>query len=161
MIAQLPVDKTPPPRPMAIRRFERLFRTAAGLDIDKADVKRLEKFVTRKIYDLLVCSQDNALANGRRVIKPHDLPITKGLQENIAAFREMDETIALQPILKYLAKLPPLDFAYAEEAEAQLPDLAGGISVALARIFKAVALDLKNPETRHWERAFNIFDLLL
>ena len=161
MIAQLPADKMPPLRPTAISQFQRLFRTAAGLDIDKADVKRHEGFVTHKIYDLLLRGDATARANGRLVIEPHDLPITKGLQESIHAFREMDETIALQPILKYLAKLPPLDLACSDETEARLPEVAGGLSVALARAFKLIDPDLKNPQTRDWERAFSIFDLLL
>ena len=161
MIAHRPAEKMPPPRPLAIARFERLFRVAAGLDIDKADVKRHEELVNRKIYDLLLRGQANAKANGHVVIEPQDLPITKGLQESIQAFREMDETIALQPILNYLARRPPLDFTYSEETEAQLPDIAGGVSVALARAFKLIDPEVKNPESKHWERAYGIFDLLL
>jgi hypothetical protein len=33
--------------------------------------------------------------------------------------------------------------------------------VALARSFKIIDPDLKNPQTVHWERCFQIFDLLL
>jgi hypothetical protein len=161
MIAQLPADRMPPPRPTGISRFERLFRAAADLDIDKADIKRHEEFVNHKIYDLLMRGQATARANGRRVIEPHDLPITKGLQESIQAFREMDETIALQPILNYLVERPRLELACGEETEAQLPNLAGGLSVALARSFKLIDPDLKNPQAKHWERASSIFDLLL
>jgi hypothetical protein len=43
-----------------------------------------------------------AKANGRDIIEPFDLPITKGLQESIHAFTEIDEKIELQPILDYL-----------------------------------------------------------
>jgi hypothetical protein len=39
--------------------------------------------------------------------------------------------------------------------------VVGGLSVALARTFRIVEPGLKNPQTRHWERAFQIFDLLL
>ena len=45
MIAQLPPDKMPPPRPEGIPRFQRLFREAAGLNFDKADLKRYEDFI--------------------------------------------------------------------------------------------------------------------
>jgi hypothetical protein len=65
MIAQLPADRMPPPRPTGISRFERLFRVAAGLDIDKSDIKRHEDFVNRKIYDLLICAEETARLNGR------------------------------------------------------------------------------------------------
>jgi len=33
--------------------------------------------------------------------------------------------------------------------------------VALARTFTIIDPDLKNPQTKHWERDFRIFDLLL
>jgi len=146
---------------MAIAKFERLFRLAAGLDVDKSDLKRYGDFVNDKIYDLLLRAQAAAKANGRDVIKPHDLPITKGLQERIHEFRRIDEQIELQPILDQLAARPPLDLAYSEETEARFPEIAGGISVALAHSFKVIDPDLKNPQTKHWECVLRIFDLLL
>ena len=150
--------------PWQLRRspeFERFFRSAAGLDVDKSDLKRYSDFVNDKLYDLLLRAQAAAKANGRDVIEPHDLPITKGLQERIHEFRTLDEEIELQPILDHLAARPPLDLAYGEETEARLPAIAGGISVALARTFKVIEPELKNPQTRHWEMALRIFDLLL
>ena len=146
---------------MAIAKFERFFRLAASLDVDKSDLKRCSTFVNDKIYDLLLRAQAAAKANGRDVIEPHDLPITKGLQERIHEFRRIDEQIELQPILDQLAARPPLDLAYSEETEARFPEIAGGISVALAHSFKVIDPDLKNPQTKHWECVLRIFDLLL
>jgi hypothetical protein len=37
----------------------------------------------------------------------------------------------------------------------------GGISVALARSFRILDGDMKNPSTQHWDRAFEVFRLLL
>ena len=105
---------------------------------------------------MLLRAQAAAKANGRDVIEPHDLPITKGLQERIHEFRTLDEEIELQPILEHLAARPPLDLAYGEETEARLPTIAGGISAALARTFKVIDPELKNPQTRHWEMALRI-----
>jgi Domain of unknown function (DUF1931) len=51
--------------------------------------------------------------------------------------------------------------AYSSETETRLPEIAGGISVALARSFKIIDPELKNPQTEHWERSQRIFDLLL
>jgi hypothetical protein len=48
-----------------------------------------------------------------------------------------------------------------EETEAELSAVGGGLSIALARTFKIIDPDLKNPQARHWERSFQIFDLLL
>ena len=146
---------------MAIAKFERFFRLAAGLDVDKSDLKRYGTFVNDKIYDLLLRARASAKANGRDIIEPHDLPITKGLQERIHEFRTIDEQIELQPILDHLAARPPLDLAYNEETEARLPAIAGGISVALAQTFKVIDPDLRNPQTQHWETVLRIFELLL
>ena len=146
---------------MAIAKFEQFFRFAASLDVDKSDLKRYSTFVNDKIYDLLLRAQAAAKANGRDVIEPHDLPITKGLQECIHQFRRMDKLIELQPILDHLAARPPLDLAYSEETEARLAAVAGGISVALARTFKVIDPNLKNPQAEHWDTVLHIFDLLM
>ena len=146
---------------MGVARFERFFRVAAGLDIDKQDLKRYSDFINHKVYDLLIRGEAAAKANGRNIIQPFDLPITKGLQECVHAFREMDEKIELRPILDHLTAQPPLDLAYSDETAVRLPAIAGGLSLALARAFKIVDPDLKNPQAEHWERSFQIFDLLL
>jgi Domain of unknown function (DUF1931) len=52
-------------------------------------------FVNRKIYDLLLRGKAAATENGRDIIQPSDLPITKGLQESIHQFRKLDEEIEL------------------------------------------------------------------
>ena len=146
---------------MGVAQFERFFRAAASLDIDKDDIKRFDDFVNRKLRDLLVRAEAAARANLRDVIAPHDLPITKGLQECIVAFKRMNEEIALQPILDRLTYLPRLDMASSAETEAELPVVAGGVAVALARSFKILDPEVKNPQGVHWERAFRLFDLLL
>ncbi len=146
---------------MAVKQFERLFREAASLDIDKSDIKRLEDFVNQRLHDLLLLGEAAAKANGRDVIETHDLPITKGLQEQIHEFRKLDEEIALGGILEKLAKLPPLDLAYSEALEQKLPELAGAITMSLARVFKTVKPELKNPGTAEWEQVEQIYRILL
>jgi hypothetical protein len=145
----------------SLAKFERLFRAAADLDIDKKDFKRYRDFVNQKTYDFLIRGKAAAKANGRDIIEPCDLPITKGLQERIHEFRALDQEIELQPILDYIAARPPLDLTCSVETEAQLPRIVGGISVALARTFKITDPTLKNPRTMQWDRAIRIFDLLL
>jgi len=146
---------------MAVARFERFFREAAGLDVDKTDLKRYRDFVHAKLYDLLVIGVANAKANGRDVVQRSDLPVTKGLRACIHAFRRLDEEIELQPILQAIATRPLLDLPIADHVESQLPELVGGLSVALARSFKQIDPSVKNPRSEHWERAFALFDLLL
>lgn len=146
---------------IGVTQFEHFFRAAASLDIDKDDIKRFDDFVNRKVHDLLVRAQATAKANIRDVIEPYDLPITKGLQECIQAFGRLNEEIRLQPILDQLTELPRLDMASSQDTEAELPVIAGGIGVALARAFKILDPELKNPQSVHWERAFRLFDLLV
>lgn len=143
------------------KRFIRFFRISAGLDVDKSDRRRWEDFVNRKIYDLLLRAEAVATANGRDIIQPFDLPITKGLQENIHQFRKLDSEIDFRSIIDRVISGPPLDLAYSEETDAKLPECAGGLSVALGHSFKIIKPDLKNPQTEHWERTFRIFDLLI
>jgi hypothetical protein len=146
---------------LAIGRFERFFRAAASLDVDKSDLKRYGDFVDEKVYDLLLIAQAKAKANGRDVIAPQDIPVTKGLQERIHEFRKLDEEIELRPILDALTARPPLDLTLGDDTERGLPDIVGGLSLALARTFKIMDPELKNPQTAHWDRALRIFNLLL
>lgn len=144
-----------------VARFERFFRLAAELDVDKDDLKRFSDFVEHKLYDLLVMGQATASANLRDLVEPYDLPITKGVQENIHRFRKMDDDIDLKPILDRLATYPPLDRMPSEETEARLPEIVGGLGLALAKIIKTVDPEVKNPQSQHWERAMRIFDELM
>jgi hypothetical protein len=146
---------------MSVSKLERFFRAASGLDVDKNDLKRYSDFIHTKLYDLLLMAEATAKANGRDVIQPWDLPITKGLQERIHQFEKLDESIELQPILDRLAEAPQLDLATADDTDQRLPLVAGGLSVALARSFTVIDPTLVNPSTEHWQRAFELFDLLL
>ena len=149
---------------MSISTFERFFRVEAGLDVDKADLKRYNDFLIEKINDLLIRGEATAKANGRDVIEPHDLQITKGLQESIHAFDRLEEEAvgrALGELEEEPAAVRPVDLQVSVKTEEELPRIAGGLSVALARTFKILYPKLKNPETEQWERSFRIFNLLL
>jgi hypothetical protein len=142
-------------------QIEHFFRAAAGLEVDKEDIRRYYDFVDRKITDLLLMAQRVAKANDRIRIVPRDLPITKGLQENIHAFEALDLDIGLERILDKSVPEPELDLPYSDETEAHLPAIAGGLSLAVARSFKIIDPQTKHPSTEQWERAFRVFDLLL
>ena len=146
---------------MKIAEFEKLFRLAAGLDVDKNDLKRLSDFLRNKIYDLLVVAERQAKYNGRDIILEPDLPLTKGLQETLKEFRAMETTLELRPVLDALASLPPLDLEISEDVRNLLPEIAGALVVAYARVLKELDPGLKNPQTEHHERAERVFNLLL
>jgi hypothetical protein len=146
---------------MGFTKFERFFRAAAGVSVDRDDVKSYLDFVNDAIYDLAVIGQAAAKANSRDIIEPWDLPVTKGLQESMHEFQRMEEEIELRPILESLAARPPLDVALSEQAEERLPLVFGGISVAVARTFKIIDAELKAVHRREWERTFSLFRMLI
>ncbi len=146
---------------MAVARFESLFRKSASLDVDKDDLKRLGDLLGKKLYDLLVVAKATAKANGRDIVLAHDLPVTAGLRRSIHDFDELDEELALDPILERLAVHPPLEMTYGADVDELLPHLLGGLTVALARTFRILDPSLVNPTTTHWERAVAVFDTLL
>jgi hypothetical protein len=146
---------------MGFVKFERFFRAAAGVTVDRDDVKRYLDFVNDVLYDLLLIGQATAKANARDVVESWDLPVSKGLQESVHAFERLEEEIELRPVLESLAARPPLDYALSEDAQARLPLLFGGISVALARMFKLIDAERNAVHTVEWERVFGLFRLLI
>jgi hypothetical protein len=90
MLALMPV--------MGVAKFERFFRAAAaGLDVDKSDLKRYNEFVNHKLYDMFLMARVAARSNARDVIEPYDLPITKGLQESMREFDKLDASPSRGP----------------------------------------------------------------
>jgi hypothetical protein len=144
-----------------IHRLEKLFRQTADLDLDKSDLGRLEEFVRRKVEDLVVRGEANAKANERDVIQSWDLPITKGLQETIHRFRQINAELQLTDYMAGLTGLPPSDLVIGDETQARFSEIAGGLCLALAETFKIIDPKLRNPTTREWERAYRLFDLLI
>jgi hypothetical protein len=146
---------------MGFTKFERFFRAAGEVSVDRDDLKRYLDFVNDALYDLLIIGQATAKANLRDVIQPWDLPVTKGLQESMHAFERLDEEIELRPVLESLAARPPLDMTLDVDTEARLPQLFGAVSVALARTFRLIDADIKAVHTVEWERAFQLFRQLI
>jgi hypothetical protein len=142
-----------------IPELERFFREVGGLDVDKADVDRFRAFVDEKVDDIAVAGRDAARWNGRDVIAPQDLPITKGLQERMREFGKLDVADDVREILRGTLRRPPDDVTFGEETEETLTDVFGGLSVALVRSFRIIDPDVPNPSTRHWDRAFELFRL--
>lgn len=163
MSVTTPPKPVPPVRPTNIARFERLFRVAAQVDIDKEDLRHYDAFLDAKLADFLTRAGESALRGERRVILPHDLPITKGLAACMAEFRRIDEeeNLGLLPVLERLGKRPQQDgLDYDEETYAVLPELMGGMTIALARSFRIIDPDVVGIMTAHWQRAFQLFDLV-
>jgi hypothetical protein len=144
-----------------IPELKRFFRAAGNVDVDKDDVRRFREFVDERVDDLAIAGRDAARWNGRDVIAPQDLPITAGLQEQIRAFGKLEEADDLRQLLRETARRPPADVTFGEETEDVLIEVFGGLSVALARSFRLLDGQVKNPSSEHWDRAFELFRLLV
>ncbi len=144
-----------------VSKFEKLFRKIGSFDIDKTDVLRLNHFINDVSHRLLQTGIENASLNGRDVIWISDLPITQGLKNSITEFLEYNEEINVEDILQDLAVLPPLKYEIGEDIQEKLPELQGGIIVALIKSMRIIDEHTKNPQTKDWEKAIQIFETLL
>jgi hypothetical protein len=146
--------------PMGIPLFERFFRSAAGIKVDKDDLRRFHEFVDEQIDSIAIAGRDAAKWNGRDVIVPQDLPITKGVQERMREFDKLDEAEEVRDLLRQVVRRPPADVTFSEDTEQMLPELFGGLGIALARSFRLIDPTLENPSTEHWDRARDFFRLI-
>ena len=145
----------------SVAAFERFFREAAGLDVDKNDLKRYQSFVRHKIGDLLTAAQVTARANGRDVIERRDLPITKGLQESIHAFHRLESFLERRPMLEAIVTRPELDLGVADETDASARRDRRRAQPGAGASVRIIDPNVRNAQTRHWQQAEDIFDLLL
>jgi hypothetical protein len=143
--------------PSGVPVFERFFRSVGRIKVDKSDVKRFRDFVDEMVDDIAIAGRNSARWNGRDVIAPSDLPITKGLQERMREFDELDEAADIRALLAEVVRRPPADVTFSEETEKMLPELFGGLGIAVARAFRIVDPDVVNPATEHWDRVIDLF----
>jgi hypothetical protein len=146
--------------PMGVPLFERFFHSAAGIKVDKNDLRRFREFVDEQIDSIAIAGRDAAKWNGRDVIVPQDLPITTGVQERMREFARLDEADEIRDLLRQVVRRPPADVTFSEDTERMLLELFGGLSIALARSFRLIDPTLQNPSTHHWDRACDFFRLI-
>ena len=146
--------------PSGIPAFERFFRSVASITIHKNDVRRFRAFVDEQIDDIAIAGRNSAKRNGRDVVVAQDLPITKGVQERMREFDKLEEAEEIRELLRQVVRQPPGDVTFAEDTEQLLPELFGGLSIALARSFRVVDPKVSNPSTEHWDRVFTLFRLV-
>ncbi len=147
--------------PSGIPVFERFFRSVASIKVDKNDVRRFREFVDEQIDELAITGSISAKWNRRDVIAPQDLPITKGLQERMREFDKLEEAEDIRELLHQMVRQPPGGVTFSEDTEALLPELFGGLGIALARSFRVVDPTVSNPSPQHWDRVFTLFRLVL
>lgn len=146
--------------PSGIPVFQRFFRSTASVKIDKNDVKRFRAFIDEVIDDVAIAGRNSATWNGRDVIVAQDLPITRGIQERMREFDKLEEANEIRELLRQVVRRPPADVTFADETEELLPELFGGLSIALAKSLHVVDPTASNPSPEHWDRAFTLFRLV-
>jgi uncharacterized protein DUF1931 len=146
--------------PSGIPVFERFFRSVASIKIDKNDVRRLREFVDEQIDDIAIAGRNSAKWNGRDVIAAQDLPITKGVQERMREFDKLEEADEIRELLRQAVRRPTGDITFADDTEQLLPELFGGLSVALARTLRVLDPTVSNPSSDLWDRVFTLFRLV-
>ncbi len=146
--------------PSGIPVFQRFFRSVASVKIDRNDVKRFRAFIDETIDDIAISGRNSATWNGRDVIVAQDLPVTKGLQERMREFDKLEEAQEIRELLRQVVRQPPADVTFADETAELLPELFGGLSIALAKTLRLVEPKVSNPSPEHWDRAFTLFRLV-
>jgi len=142
------------------KKLEDLFKEVASLELKKSHAKDITDIVEKKLVDLLIAGERNANINGRDVIWEGDIPITKGLQETIIAFRKLDSELNIDDILEFLTVVPPLKYPLSADLEAKLPEITGAILLVIAKILKEVENN-KLIDHQNIEKTKRIVDLTL
>jgi hypothetical protein len=147
-------------RVVGFKKLEAVFRKAAGVDLDKSKANEIIDIVEKKFHDMLLVAVEKAGYNGRDVIMEPDMPVTRGFEESLRQFRELEEAIDLQDVLAYLEKIPPLKYPISADLEAKLPEYIGALMLIIARVLKELGAERK-PSTEDIERTKRILDLTL
>ena len=149
------------PKVIGLARLEQIVRRAAGIDLDKEKAARIVDMVEKKLYDLLKVGEENASYNDREVIWLSDIPLTMGFRESMRKFRELEEEVPIEDILKFLAAQPPLKYPLEAELENKLPEMVGALIYIIANIVKEVSEDNRYPSEEELEKTQRILDLTL
>lgn len=147
-------------RVVGFKKLEAVFRKAAGIDLDKSKADEIIDIVEKKFHDMLLVAVEKAGYNGRDVIMEPDMPVTRGFEESLRQFKELEEEVALEDVLAYLEKIPPLKYPISADIEAKLPEYIGALMLIIARVLKEIGAERK-PSTEDIERTKRILDLTL
>jgi len=147
-------------RVVGFKKLEAVFRKAAGIDLDKSKADRITDIIEKKFHDLLLVAVEKAGYNGRDVIMEPDMPITKGFEESLRQFKELEEEVNLQDVLAFLEKIPPLKYPISVELEAKLPEYIGALMLIIARVLKEIGAGRK-PSSEDIDKCEKILDLTL
>jgi len=141
--------------------FERFFRLVASVEVEGTDFPPYERFINRKVCELLTRGQAAARANGHEVVQPAHLVIPAGLQRNMDTYRSLAFALDMDAPDGMMTIRTPCGVLCSHEIDVELPAVAGGLSVAVARSFKMIDPRIKCVYSPHWQTIFALFDLLV
>ena len=147
-------------RVVGFKKIETVFKKAASLELDKSKADRIIDIVEKKFHDLLLVAVEKTSFNGRDIIMPADMPLTKGFEESIKEFKKLEEEVDLQDVLLYLEQIPPLKYPISKELEELLPEYIGALMLIVARVLKQLGAHRK-PSVEDIEKVEKILDLTL
>jgi hypothetical protein len=141
-----------------------LFERATALDLDQAQLTRIEEIAEHKLVDLFDVAEDTAVANGRTRVLRQDLPLTKGLQTLLLEVADFAREVGLDGLLIFLADAgirTPFD----EGLQSEVPRLIAALLILTGRLVELVeTLDgpssaVIRPSSRGLDAASTILDL--
>ena len=147
-------------RVVGFKKLEEVFRKAAGIDLDKSKADEIIDIIEKKFHDMLLVAVEKAGYNGRDIIMEPDMPVTKGFEESLRQFKELEEEVELQDVLQFLEQIPPLKYPISAELEAKLPEYIGALMLIVARVLKEIGAGRK-PSKEDIEKTSRILDLTL
>jgi hypothetical protein len=124
-----------------------LIRQTAGLELDEAQMERIAAVARRKLVDLFDVAEETALANGREVIRRHDLPLTKGMRRTILETATHARAIEIDPAF-FFSDEARVDHSIDELVRADLPRLTAALLVLASRVIAALEPTAQSPEER-------------
>lgn len=140
---------------MSESRFERFFRLAAGLDLDKNDLKRYSDFVEAKLYDPLLIAQASAKTNGRDIVRPVGPASHQGPAGEQPPLPE-DRAFSSGSPLTRLWTAKPTRRPRQHFRRSSVVSTWSSLTPSRSSV-----RTLKSPQSHHWEQVRSVFDLLL
>jgi len=121
---------------------------ATGLELDEEQLEQVAHLSRRKVIDLFDVAEETSLANGRELIRWHDLPLTKGLRRTIQETAALSRAIDVDPALVFAGEAR-VNRAVDEMVRADLPRLTMALLVLTSRIVATLEpVDLAPDERR-------------
>jgi Domain of unknown function (DUF1931) len=97
------VSTTKPTVGYSVGWVREFLQRGSGLAFDENQASDVVVLAERKLFDLFDVAATTALANGRAKIFRYDLPLTKGLQHELAEAETLAGELELRPLLVFLA----------------------------------------------------------